>query len=358
MVGMTRAHIADPHLVTKLAEGHEMRIRPCVGATHCMSGARPSCLHNPATGREMLLPSRIARSERPGRKVVVVGGGPAGLEAARVAAERGHAVELFEAATELGGQVLIGAQGPWRQDLRGIVDWRVAEIDRLGVTIHMNAMATSEDILNLGPDVVVIATGGVPDLDWIDGVEHCVSAWDVLTGHVPLGQNILVYDGSGRHPAPQAAVRAASAGSGATLVTIDAGICAELTYAERLTWKQHCYGLKIPMIFDHRLVGVKQFRNRLTVTLVNEVTLEEQIIATDQIVVEHGTRPVDELYPALRAHSANHGVTDIDALLSSQPQPRSIRPEAGFELHRVGDAVASRNIHTAVLDSLRLCMVM
>lgn len=358
MAGMTRAHIADPHLVTKLAQGHEQQIRPCVGATHCMSDARPSCLHNPATGREMLLPSRVARSDQPGRKVVVVGGGPAGLEAARVSAERGHVVVLFEAAAELGGQVLIGARGPWRQDLRGIVDWRSAEIDRLGVTVHINAMATSEDVLSLDPDVVVIATGGVPDMDWIDGVEHCISAWDVLTGHVPLQQNVLVYDGTGRHPAPHVAVRAASAGSSATLVTVDADICAELTYAERLTWKQHCYRLKIPMIFDHRLVSEKRFRNRLSATLVNETTLEEKIIATDQIVVEHGTRPVDELYHTLRAHSANDGVTDIDALLSTRSQPRKIRPEAGFELHRVGDAVASRNIHTAVLDSLRLCMVM
>ena len=112
------------------------------------------------------------------------------------------------------------------------------------------------------------------------------------------------------------------------------------------------------MIFDHRLVSEKRFRNRLSATLVNETTLEEKIIATDQIVVEHGTRPVDELYHTLRAHSANDGVTDIDALLSTRSQPRKIRPEAGFELHRVGDAVASRNIHTAVLDSLRLCMVM
>lgn len=358
MVGMTRAQIADPYLVTKLAQGQEQQIRPCVGATHCMGAARPSCLHNPATGRETILPTRIAKSHRPGRKVAVVGGGPAGLEAARVAVERGHDVVLFEAAAELGGQVLVGARGPWRQDLRGLVDWRSAEIDRLGVTVHMNTMAGSEDVLSLKPDVVVIATGGVPDLDWIEGLDDCVSAWDVLTGHVPLQKNILVYDGSGRHPAPHVAVQATNAGSSVTLVTIDSDISADLTYAERLIWKEHCYRLKIPMVFDHKLVGVKQVRNRLAVTLVNDVTLEEQIITTDQVVVEHGTSPVDELYHALRARSANDGVTDIDALLSGQPQPRTVRPEAGFDLHRVGDAVSSRNIHTAVYDSLRLCMVM
>ena len=139
---------------------------------------------------------------------------------------------------------------------------------------------------------------------------------------------------------------------------LDPEICAELTYAERLTWKQQCYRQKIPTIFDHQLVSVKQHRNRLAVTLVNEVTQEEKSIVTDQVVVEHGTLPADELYQTLRARSANDGVTDIDALLSGHPQPRKNNPKAGFELHRVGDAVASRNIHTAVLDSLRLCMVM
>ena len=152
--------------------------------------------------------------------------------------------------------------------------------------------------------------------------------------------------------------RAASTGSSVTLATIDAELCAELAYAERLTWKQHCYRRKIPVIADHSLVSVKRVSNRLTVTLVNEVTLEEQNITTDQIVVEHGTLPVDELYHSLKARSLNDGVTDIEALLSSRPQSKTLNPEAGFELHRVGDAVTSRNIHTAVLDSLRLCMVM
>jgi 2,4-dienoyl-CoA reductase-like NADH-dependent reductase (Old Yellow Enzyme family) len=104
MVAMTRAHIADPHIVRKLEAGHEDRIRPCVGATHCQSQYRPHCLHNPSSGRETTLPHVIEPATKPGRKIVVVGGGPAGLEAARVCAERGHKVVLFEAADQLGGQ--------------------------------------------------------------------------------------------------------------------------------------------------------------------------------------------------------------------------------------------------------------
>ncbi|MYE00713.1 MAG: NAD(P)-binding protein, partial [Alphaproteobacteria bacterium] len=109
MVAMTRAQIADPHLVRKLYDGEEARIRPCVGATHCMSPHRPVCLHNAATGRESALPHDVGRAPRRLR-VVVVGGGPAGLEAARVAAERGHDVRLHEAANRLGGQVLLAAR--------------------------------------------------------------------------------------------------------------------------------------------------------------------------------------------------------------------------------------------------------
>ena len=120
MVGMTRAQIADPYLVQKLTQGRESEIRPCVGGTHCQSLHKPSCLHNAATGRELTLSHVVARSKGAKRKVVVVGGGPAGLEAARVSAERGHEVSLFEAANALGGQIRIGSVS-WRRDLMGIV---------------------------------------------------------------------------------------------------------------------------------------------------------------------------------------------------------------------------------------------
>src|SRR5918912_2071923 len=96
MVAMTRAHIADPYIVRKIEAGLEHTIRPCVGATHCQSQYRPHCLHNASSGREKVLPHVVPRSSRPGRKIVVVGGGPAGLEAARVSAARGHDVVLFE----------------------------------------------------------------------------------------------------------------------------------------------------------------------------------------------------------------------------------------------------------------------
>src|SRR5947209_211644 len=167
MVAMTRAHIADPQIVRKIEAGLEDRIRPCVGATHCQSQYRPHCLHNPSTGRETTLPHAVGHAEQPGRKVVVVGGGPACIEAARVCAERGHNVVLFEAADRLGGQVLLGTRASWRRDLLGIIDWRAAELARLGVAMRLNLYAVAADVKAEAPDVVIIATGGVPDIDWI-----------------------------------------------------------------------------------------------------------------------------------------------------------------------------------------------
>ncbi|HLI12076.1 MAG TPA: NADH:flavin oxidoreductase [Alphaproteobacteria bacterium] len=358
MVAMTRAHIADPYIVAKLQAGQEDAIRPCVGATHCQSQYRPSCLHNVSSGRELTLPHVVARSDQPGRKVVVVGGGPAGLEAARVSAERGHKVVLFEAAPRLGGQVLIGARGSWRKDLSGIVDWRARELERLKVDIRLNTLADPDAVLGEAPDVVILATGGTPDIEWIDGAEHCTSAWDALTGAAPLRPEIIVYDGTGRHPAPLCAEHAATAGHQVALVSIDAQLAQELTYAERAIWKKRLYELRIPVVFDHRIERVERRGNRLAATFRNLITEAAMEKIADQVIVEHGTIPADELYRELRGRSANDGVTDIEALLAGRPQPRQARLDSPFELHRIGDAVASRNIHAAVLDAFRLCRVL
>jgi NADPH-dependent 2,4-dienoyl-CoA reductase/sulfur reductase-like enzyme len=358
MVAMTRAHIADPHIVAKLEAGREGEIRPCVGATHCQSQYRPSCLHNPSTGRETQLPHAVARAPDAGRRVVVVGGGPAGLEAARVCALRGHHVTLLEAANRLGGQVLIAARASWRKDLVAIVDWREVELKRLGVRIVLNAFAEASDVLSLSPAVVIIATGGTPDIDWIEGAEHITDLWDALTGHCALAQDVIVYDGTGRHPAPQMAELATAKGSRVTLYSIDAALAQELTYAERIIWKKRAYELGIAMIFDHEIDKVERVGNRITATFRNLATGAVVARAADQIIVEHGTLPADELYKSLRAGSANDGVTDLEALVAGAPQPRTADREAGYELYRVGDAVASRNIHASVLDSLRLCRVL
>jgi len=356
LVAMTRAHIADPHIVNKLIRGEEGRIRPCVGATQCMTGYRPRCLHNAATGQEAALPHVAVQSRSPGKKIVVVGGGPAGLEAARICAERGHSVMLLEAGAALGGQVLIGAGGSsWRKDLIGIIDWRIEELGHLGVTVRLNTYAEADDVLSERPDVVIIATGGVPDVEWVAGAEFCTTSWDFLSGAAPIGEDVLVYDGSGRNPAMACAERAAVQGKRVSLVALDGALGMEMTYSEQISWKKLQYELEIPVYLDLHLKSVERADNRLAVTFVNEVTRLPVRMSADQIVVERGTLPADDLYHALRAASNNDGVTDIDALLAGKMQPGDRNPAGDFQLHRIGDAVSSRNIYSATLDAARLC---
>jgi 2,4-dienoyl-CoA reductase-like NADH-dependent reductase (Old Yellow Enzyme family)/thioredoxin reductase len=358
MVAMTRAHITDPHIVSKLEAGQEARIRPCVGMTHCMGDQRPVCIHNAATGRETLMPHVIARVAGPARKVVVVGGGPAGLEAARVSAERGHAVVLLEASSRLGGQLQLARTASWRKDVTGIVDWRALELERLGVEVRANLYAGPAEVQELGPDIVIVATGGLPDLDWLPGREHVTSVWDALAGEVSGGGEVIVYDGAGRHPAATAAERFAIAGRAVSLFAIDENLAPELTYSERVIWKKRIYELDIPCHFDRRLVKVGDSGNRLTATFENEVTGEISEQTADRIIVEHGTVPADELYHALKNQARNLGITDIAALIEGAPQPAAVNPDGGYELYRIGDCVSSRNVAAAIYDALRLCRIL
>jgi len=286
---------------------------------------------------------------------VVVGGGPAGLEAARVSAECGHEVVLLEAATKLGGQILIAARASWRRDLIGIIDWRKTELEHIGVKVHLNAYATPHDVIKLGADVIILATGGLPDLSWLDGADHCVSVWDVLTGQAPASQDVLIYDGTGDHQALSCADHLANEGRDVTLITPDIFLGQNIGNHERTIYRKRFYELDIDVIYDHRLLHVMPNGNRFKATFINEYTCETIERQAGQVVIEHGTVPSNGLYEDLRSLSSNNGVTDINAFISGRKQPKIINSDGQFELYRIGDAVASRNIHMAIFDSFRLC---
>ncbi|TIT75748.1 MAG: FAD-binding protein, partial [Mesorhizobium sp.] len=134
-------HMTDPHIVRKIIEKREDEIRPCVGANYCLDriyqGGAAYCIHNAATGREVTMPHIVAKAATR-KKVVVVGAGPAGLEAARVAGERGHEVVVFEAASGPGGQIRLTAQSPRRREMMSIIEWRMAQCEKHGVSIQFN----------------------------------------------------------------------------------------------------------------------------------------------------------------------------------------------------------------------------
>ncbi|MGR3544731.1 MAG: oxidoreductase, partial [Paracoccus sp. (in: a-proteobacteria)] len=162
MVGMTRAHMADPHLVRKVIEGREDDIRPCVGANYCLDriyqGGMAFCIHNPATGRELTMPHVVPRAKDK-RRITIVGAGPAGMEAARVAAARGHAVAVFEAADRPGGQIRLTARQERRREMISIIDWRMAQCEKAGVRFHFNTLADDQAVMATDPEAVIIATG-------------------------------------------------------------------------------------------------------------------------------------------------------------------------------------------------------
>lgn len=365
MAGMTRAHIADPHILNKVREGRDDQIRQCVGANHCIDrmylGADTLCIQNAATSREATMPHVIKRSTGKVRRVVVVGAGPAGLEAARVSRSRGHDVILFEKNDSAGGQVLLAAKAPQREQMAGIIRWLDMETKRLGVDRRFGQAATRETILAEQPDIVVLATGGESHAEQIKewGVAEglAVSSWDILSEKVSPAETVLVYDAISAHAGFGTADFLASRGAAVEIVTPDVKVADDAGGTTFPIFYRRLYAQGIIPTPNYGLERVYAEGNKKIAVLRNEYTsaLEERVV--DQVVIENGITPNTALYSALKDGALNKGQTDLETLYAAKPQP-SLDEETGlgrYLLFRAGDCVSMHNIHAALYDSLRLC---
>jgi dimethylglycine catabolism A len=330
MVGMTRALIADPDVPRKALGGRVDEIRPCVGANEgCIDriyqGKPVTCVHNPATGRETELPPVGAAAVS--KRVVIAGGGVAGLEAARVAALRGHHVLLFEREAALGGQVLIAARTPARADYAAIVGFLVRQVTNLGVDVHLGAEATVDLVLAREPDVVIVATGSHPHLPPVPGVDgkHVVTDRDVLLERVEVGHRVVLVDDVHTQQALSTADFLLERGKRVEVVSRvfypgqDIGVTSIVPLYERL------FARGVLLTPHTRLVAIEGS----SVIVANVYSGEERRIdGVDTIVLAMGSRSTDTLYRALKG---------------------KVR-----ELHAIGDCVAPRGVHHAILEGTRV----
>ena len=359
MVGMTRAHIADPHIVQKIIEKREVDIRPCVGATYCLdriyNSGEALCIHNAATGRELAVPHVVNFSNKI-KKVVVIGAGPGGLEAARVASERGHAVTVLEAADQPGGQIRLTAQSPRRREMISIVDWRMQQCEKRGVRFQFNTYAEMSDVVALEPQVVVVATGGIPNMELFETkgeLKNVSSAWDLISGDVKPAEHILIYDESGDHPGLQAAEIAANAGCKVEIMTPDRTVSPEIMAMNLVPYMRALQNKDVTFTVARRLLNLSKNGNKLRAEIGTDYSSLKTFLEYDQVILNYGTLPVDELYFQLKPFSRNEGAVDYEALILGKSQKLNKNIDGNFQLFRIGDAVSARNTHAAIYDALR-----
>ena len=220
---------------------------------------------------------------------------------------------------------------------------------------RFNAFADVDDVLATQPDAVIIATGGLPHTEVLGaGNDLVCSAWDILSGDVKPGADTLIFDDAGDHAGLQAADIIAATGARVEIVTPDRSFAPEVMAMNLVPYMRSLQARDVTFTVTWRLLSVAREGNRLRATLGSDYGGMTRDRLVDQVVVNHGTRPLDDLYFDLKPLSRNLGRLDHDALLAGRPQRIDDNPEGRFQLFRIGDAVAARNTHAAIYDALRL----
>ncbi len=329
IVGLCRALVADPEWPAKALSGRRDRIRLCIACNHCWSlvieGESIACTVNATCGREHEL-GDLQRAATP-RRVVVVGGGPAGLEAARVAAERGHQVTVLEQYAQLGGKVRIAEEVPHHEEVGNILKYLIPEIERLGVTVRLETEATADVITAEQPETVVLATGAVPVAPLLpgdDSVPVSTSAGVVLAGMLP-GDNIVVMDEDGYHWAAAVIETAAQQGKKAWVVT---------RFFEPLK--------ELPIV--SRIVALRMLDEQGVIMRPN-ASVER--VEDGDVVIRHYYSGREERIPKVAA-VIWVGPQEVNTALTDELRARGIG-----EVHVVGDAYAPRRLTDAIREGHR-----
>src|SRR5262245_20285773 len=299
-VAMTRALIADPEMPRKAAAGRIDEIRICTGASEACIGRRIqgktiACIQNPVIGREAELVEVRAAART--RRVVVAGGGVAGLEAARMAAQRGHRVVPLEATAELGGQLLALCRTPARESYGEVVRWLAGEVARAGVDVRLETAATVDGILAAGPDAVVVATGSRPRRLEAPVAEdaHVLTAEEVLLGHATPGHRVLIVDYDGHMRGPGAAELLADRGHEVEIVTRFFSVGEDVDPRLKTSVYTRLYrkGVRMTPLSVVEEVGAGWVR------LANTLTGQARTVEADAVVTALGGRAENALEAAL-----------------------------------------------------------
>jgi len=237
------------------------------------------------------------------------------------------------------------------------VSWLDREARRLGVDVRLNTFADADAVRALDPDAVIIASGGLPATPTLaTGANLTVSTWDILGGEVSPGRRVLVFDDHGSNQALSTAERLVEGGSLVEIVTADRLVGHDVVGTLYPAYLAAFYRAGVRLTPDHRLREVQRHPDGLVATLRNEYTGDSVQRVVDQVVVEHGTIPNDDVYLELRGQSTNYGEADLSALIQVKPQQVMTNPHGRYQLFRIGDALASRNIHSAIYDGRRIAL--
>ncbi len=353
MVGMVRGLIAEPEMVNMARDGREEQRRICVAVNGCVSGLSPGwgCAINASAGREQRFSERLLGPAPRSHRVVIVGGGPAGLEAARVATLRGHSVTLFERESRIGGGVALWAELPGRQAMRSLVNYLSRRMSDLGVDVRTSTEATAADVLALEPDVVILASGSHYRRDGSSGFSiPPIEGWDqdfvvgpeaVIRGAVAPEGKVLVLDEEGLHTAVGVAEMLANRGCQVDYITrqLLAGSNLEIaiTYVA-----QRVYGAGVNVQTLHYLRSIGDH----AATIYHIGTQQEQTIdGLSHVVLATSREAEDGLYEQLT------GQVDYVYLIGDALAPRMLK-EATYEGHRFARVIGEDDMPPSVEDEL------